>query len=105
VVRHVVLFRFDPSVDEADRRKAAEALRAMAPGIPSVRQLAVGANVGRTPPNYDLGIEVLFDDQDGFAAYAASEPHRHAWEDVVRPLVAEVAAIQFEVEDPYESRA
>ena len=93
--RHIVLFKFDPSATAKDRRRGAEALEAMPAAVPEIRSLTLGWNAGGST-NYDLALTVEFDDAAGYAAYGPSAAHQHAWLDVLKPIVSDLAVIQFD---------
>lgn len=93
--RHIVLFKFDPAASAEDRQKAVEALEAMPPAVPEIRSLTLGWNAGGAA-NYDLALQVEFDDAAGFAVYGPSDAHQHAWLDVLKPMVTELAVIQYD---------
>jgi hypothetical protein len=95
VYRHIVLFKFDPSATAEDRQRGAEALEAMPASVPEIRSLTLGWNAGGAT-NYDLALTVEFDDAAGFAVYGPSEAHQHAWLEVLKPVVAQLAVIQYD---------
>jgi hypothetical protein len=78
VLRHIVMFRFDPSASEADRQAGADALAALKGAVPEIRTLAVG-----------------LDSADDFPGYRDSLAHMEAWTGKVQPFVTEMASIQF----------
>lgn len=95
MLRHIVMFRFDPSASEADRQAGADALAALKGAGPEIRTLAVGRNAMDNPGNFDMVIEVGLDSADDFPGYRDSLAHMEAWTGKVQPFVTEMASIQF----------
>ncbi len=93
MIKHV--FMFTLSDDDADTlarvRAEIEALR----GLPMVRDLEVGIDVGRTRMSYDAVALVSFDDRAGLAAYEADPAHKRAVS-LLRELCDRVAIVDYE---------
>lgn len=94
MLRHVVLLRWQPEVDEAARRAVCDALAAMPAAVPEIRDLRWGPNVGTSPNAFDLAVVMDFDDREAFARYLASAAHRAYVEGPGRAAVGAIAAVQ-----------
>jgi hypothetical protein len=97
VIRHVVMFRWEPEVDASHVSVVASALDAMVPQIPSIRAYTHGRDLGVNVGNHDYVVVADFDDVDGYIAYRDHPVHKDLIASDIAGLVAERAAIQFEV--------
>ena len=69
---HIVKFRFDLSLDEAERRACEDGVRGLPDDIPAVRFL----RMERSPDEPDVtGMVMGFDDAEAFRAYHAHPAH------------------------------
>jgi hypothetical protein len=91
------MFRFSPEATADQREDAIEQLRGLQHTIPDIRSLVVARNGGPGAANYDLVLEADFDSAEGFGRYGPHQDHQRVWLSVLRPLVSDVAAIQFDV--------
>jgi hypothetical protein len=96
VFRHVVLVRFTPEATDEQKEALREGLATMPEQIPEVRAYRFGADAGLTPGNFDFVVVADFEDSDGFVAYRDHPAHQKLVADLLRPIVAERAAVQHE---------
>jgi len=99
MIRHVVMFRWEPEVDEAHIASVAAALDAMVPQIPSIRAYTHGRDLGVNVGNHDYVVVADFADVDGYLAYRDHPVHTQLIADHIAGRVAERAALQFEIGD------
>ena len=95
MLRHIVLHRYKPEATDEQRLALRAAIEAMPAGMPEIRGLVCGANVGKGPNHHDFAIVTDFDDMAAFRRYIDSPAHkdyvaRHAG------IVEKLAAIQHE---------
>jgi hypothetical protein len=96
VITHVVMFRWKPEITDADRAAISAALDTLPAAVPSIRTYVHGPDVGAsTAANYDYAIAATFDDVDGWREYDVHPTHDDVRANVIRPWVAERAAVQF----------
>lgn len=95
--RHVVMFRWREGADQAAIAAARGALGELASAIPEVRSLSFGADAGVREGNYDMVVVVDFADVDGYRVYADHPAHLALISDHLLPLIAERAAVQYEL--------
>jgi Stress responsive A/B Barrel Domain len=69
----------------------------MPQAIGSIRAYEFGPDAGVNPANRDYAVVADFDDQAGYLAYRDHPAHRELVERYVNPIVAERAAVQFEI--------
>ena len=94
--RHVVLFRWTAGIgtDHVDRvREAFDALPAQ---VPLLRSLVHGSDVGVAEGNFDYVVVADFDRLDDWRAYRDHPAHVLLVEELIKPALAERAAIQYQ---------
>ena len=89
-------FRDDTPTETVD--EILEALRALPPQIPELRDYVVGADVGRSEGNATVGIVADFDDWDGYVAYRDHPAHVAVGADLILPVLAGRGAVQHEID-------
>ena len=92
---HLVLFKYNPDVDDAARAGHVEALRRLAT-LPGVLELAAGPDVVRSTRSYDTGLLVRFANRAALEAYATHPAHMPA-ADLGRRLTMHIASADFEI--------
>ena len=94
MLRHIVLVKFVPSADDAQRRAVIDGLGALPGKIPTIRRYDIGTDLGLAEDNYDLSLIAEFDSEDDFRAYAADEHHVAVIRNHILPILAERVAVQ-----------
>jgi hypothetical protein len=93
---HVALFRWQPGTTAEETDRIAPALRALAGTLEGLRSYECGPGLGLAPTSYDFGVLATFDDKAGWDAYMADAEHDRIRAELITPIVAERAGIQFE---------
>lgn len=97
MVKNMVVLKLNEQATE-ERLAALEAALSALPGkIEHIRSYAFGRNLGVVPGTWDFGIVSEFDDEAGYLAYAEHPEHQHVVTEVLRPLIAERASVQFRI--------
>jgi len=97
MIKHVVMFRWKPDITDADLAAIAAALDSLPPAIDAIRTYAHGPDLhASTGANYDYAVVATFDDVAGWQAYDTDPTHEAIRADVIRPWIAERAAVQFQ---------
>ncbi len=73
------------------------ALDALPAQIDTIRSYTHGADLGLAVGRYDYAIVGDFDDVDGWRAYDTHPAHDRARTEVIVPLIAQRASVQFEL--------
>jgi Stress responsive A/B Barrel Domain len=98
VLRHVALFRWTAESTDEQRSAVAPALAELPGLIPELRDYRFGPDAGLAPGgNYDFAVVADLDSVDDYRAYSAHPAHVRVLTEVVRPIVADRAAVQFEL--------
>ena len=97
MITHVVMFRWKPEIPDGEVEKITAALSSLPGVIPTVRSYRYGPDVGAGGAgNYDYAVAATFDDIDGWREYDEHAEHNRVRAEVIRPWIAERAAVQFE---------
>jgi hypothetical protein len=97
VIRHVVLFRFTTESTPDQHEAMLEALRGLPALIPELRAYRVGRDLGWVEGNWQAAVVADLDDAEGWRMYREHPVHRRIIEEQITPMLAERAAVQYEV--------
>lgn len=95
--RHVVLFRFTPESTPEQHEAVLTGLRALPAQIPELLDYRVGPNVGSAELNYDFAVVADFAEPEHFDWYLEHPAHEAVAATLIRPILADRAAVQYEV--------
>jgi hypothetical protein len=95
--RHVVMFRWNDSADDTGRQGVLDGLAQLPSRIPEIRRYEFGPDAGVSEGNFDMAVVADFDDADGYRTYAGHPAHMELVTEVIRPLIADRAAVQYEI--------
>lgn len=95
--RSIVLFSWRTAATEAELAAVATELAKLADLIPQVRRLDAGRDAGVRPGNAHFGVVADFDSEDDYLVYLEHPAHTAVVTKHIKPLVADRAAIQFEL--------
>ena len=94
---HTVLFRWQDGVGGDAVRALTDALRALPSVLPCIRSYAVGPDLGLSGDQaWDFAVTASFDDKAAWDEYMADPEHDRIRSDLLRPILAERAVVQFE---------
>ena len=93
---HVVLFRWKPEAAPAQIGAIKPALDALAPTLTGVVSYQCGPGLGLSETSYDFGVIGIFEGRSAWDAYMADTEHDRIRSELILPIVAERAGIQFE---------
>ena len=97
MLRHVVLFAWNPEATDQQKRRVVEELRTLPPLMSGLRAYHVGPDAGVVAGNFNFAIVADFDDAASYLAYRNHPAHRAIVEQVVNPIIKERVAIQYEI--------
>jgi len=97
VIRHCVLLRFDPDATADQRQAVLDGLATLPDAIEAIERYEYGSDVVGADGNWDLAVTGDFADVDGYREYAGHEAHVRLITERVKPILAERAAVQFEI--------
>ena len=94
--RHVALFKWSSEATEAQKQAVHDSLLRLPDHIAELRAYRVGADAGLVDGNWEYAVVADFDDVDGWRTYTDHPEHQRILAEVIRPVVAERAAVQYE---------
>jgi hypothetical protein len=97
VVRHVVLFRFNPDAKEADKQSLRAGLTELGGAVPEIRRYEFGDDLGLADGNFDFAVVAEFASPSDFDTYAAHPLHQRLITELVRPILAQRVALLYEM--------
>ncbi|KIH98298.1 stress protein [Streptomonospora alba] len=93
-LRHIALFRWSEDVTPAQIARVEEALGRLPGLISELDGYSFGRDLGIGADTYDFAVVADVADEDAFAAYRDHPEHQAAL-GIIRPLLADRAAVQF----------
>lgn len=93
-IRHIALFRWRDDVTPEGVTRVQGLLAALPDAVPELRAYSFGPDAGISDGAFDFAVVADVDDEAGFVAYRDHPEHQAAL-DVIRPMLADRAAIQY----------
>ena len=97
-IRHVVMFRWNDTVDEAHVGVLGARLDALPETIPEIRSYRHGADVGVNEGNYDYAVVGDFASLGDYLVYRDHPAHRALIAELIADRITDRAAVQFELD-------
>jgi hypothetical protein len=97
MIRHVVVFRWNDSVTDAELTEMSAALDALPAAIAEIVDYRHGRDLGLAPANSQYAIVADFASADDFATYRDHPEHQRFIAEHITGRVADRAAVQFEI--------
>jgi hypothetical protein len=95
MIRHVVMFRWKKSVDEAHVVATRHALAALPDLIPQIVSYSYGEDLGTASTTLDFAVTAQFDSVEDYVAYRDHPDHQAFVAAFVAPFVDDRFAVQF----------
>jgi hypothetical protein len=95
--RHVVMFSWSDTVDDAHVAAAAEAFDALPAKVDVIRSYVHGRDAGLAPGNADYVVVADFDDADGFTTYRDHPDHVALVQRFIAGFTAQRLAVQYRI--------
>ncbi|WP_214413345.1 Dabb family protein [Sphaerisporangium fuscum] len=93
--RHVVLFSWVAGATEEQKAAVEAGLKELPAAIPEIRRYEIGGDAGINPGNYEFAVVADFDSEADYLVYRDHPVHRAVIADVIRPILANRAAVQY----------
>jgi quinol monooxygenase YgiN len=93
---HVILFRWKPGTSAEQIDDITTSLRALSETLSGCRSYRCGESLGLSETTLDFGVVAEFEDRAAWDAYMADTEHDRIRSQLIAPVVAERAGIQFE---------
>ncbi|MCW2882474.1 MAG: hypothetical protein JWQ95_6574 [Sphaerisporangium sp.] len=95
--RHVVLFTWVAGATEDQKASVEAGLKELPGVIPEIRRYDIGSDVGINTGNYEFAVVADFDSAEDYLVYRDHPVHRAVIADTIRPILANRAAVQYEI--------
>ncbi len=96
MITHTVAFRWKPETTAGDIAAIRDALSTMPALVPTITTYRYGSDLGVSTASFDFAIVATFDSVDDWRAYETHPDHDRIRAEIIRPWIAERAAVQFE---------
>ncbi|WP_248964189.1 Dabb family protein [Sphaerisporangium perillae] len=93
--RHVVMFTWVAGATEEQKAEVEAGLKGLPAVIPEIRRYDIGTDAGITPGNYEFAVVADFDSAEDYLVYRDHPVHRAVIADIIRPIVANRASVQY----------
>jgi Stress responsive A/B Barrel Domain len=97
MIRHVVLFAWTAEATAAQRQRAADELGTLPPMMSGLSSYKLGPDAGIIEDNFDFAVVADFEDAGSYLAYRGHPAHRAVIEQVIRPITARRASVQYQL--------
>ena len=94
--RHVVMVRFTDDTTDEQKEALRAGLRRLPEQIPEISAYRFGDDLGLRDDNFDMVVTADFDSLENYIAYRDHPDHRKVVADLIAPIMAARAAVQFE---------
>lgn len=91
-----MVFRWTDEASAEQKQRVKDALSTLPSLVPTLRSLELGPDIGVNEGSFDFAVTASFDDLDGYLAYRDNADHRAMIRDLITPITAQRAAVQFE---------
>ncbi len=95
--RHVVLFRWREGATAEQKQTLRDRLGELPGVIPEIATYTMGADAGINDGNFDFAVAADFADREAYLVYRDHPRHRAVIEEHLKPILAERAAVQYEL--------
>ncbi len=96
MLRHIAMFRLKEDAPEGTLEVLSKGLAQLASRIPTIAAYTYGPDLGLRAGNFDVAVVADFENAEGFQAYVDHPEHQAFLKDLLLPVLAERAALQFE---------
>jgi hypothetical protein len=95
--RHVVLFRWSPTATDEQKQAVSRGLARLPAAIPELVEYRFGPDHGLADGNWDFVVVADFEDSAAYEVYRDHAHHQDLIVELIRPVVADRAAVQYEL--------
>lgn len=95
VFRHVAMFRWVPGTTGEQVDTLRRTLSELPAAIPELRAYHLGPDAGLVEGNWEFTVVADFDDTADWRTYTDHPAHQKAIAEVLRPMIAQRAAVQY----------
>src|SRR5215471_14977593 len=97
MIRHISLMRFTPDTTAAQEQAIIDALLTLPAMIAELLDYRIGLDAGLSEGNYRFAVTADCADVEGYLAYRDHPEHQRILAELIRPVLAERAAVQYDI--------
>jgi Stress responsive A/B Barrel Domain len=92
----MVAFRWTDQATAEQKAAVSSELSRLPSLVPTVRSFELGTDIGVNEGNGDFAVCASFDDLEGYLVYRDNPDHQAMIRDLIRPIMEQRLAVQFE---------
>jgi hypothetical protein len=96
MIEHIVLFRWTDNASAEAKENVLTELRKLKGKIPGIVDLSCGTNFCDRSKGYTHGLVVRFTDRAALDAYGPHPEHQRVVQNLIKPLAADILALDYE---------
>jgi hypothetical protein len=97
VIRHVSVLTFVDSVTDKQVQAVADALATLPSRLPVLKAYSFGPDLGINEGNASFVVVADFETLEGYLAYRDDPEHQRILAELIRPILASRAAVQYDL--------
>jgi hypothetical protein len=98
MIVHLVLFKWKEEATSESITATIEALKRLKSKIPNIIDLSCGQNFTNRAQGFQHGLVVKLRDRSDLEAYAVHPAHQEVVQNLIKPILADIIALDYEVE-------
>ncbi len=95
MIRHVALFRWAAGASQDQIDAVSHSLSQLPALIPELRDYRLGSDLQQVNGNWDYAVVADFESVEDWATYTGHPEHQRVLAELIRPILADRAAVQF----------
>jgi hypothetical protein len=96
MIEHIVLFKMKPETPADAVTAMQDGLKSLVGRVPGIVELTIGANFSERAKGFTHGMVVRLQDRAALDGYIPHPAHREVVEKLIRPMVEDVLAVDYE---------
>jgi hypothetical protein len=97
VIRHVSLLKFNDGTSDAQIDAIGDALAQLPDRLPQLTHYAFGRDIAINNGNYDFAVVAECETVEGYLGYRDDPEHQRILRELITPVLASRAAVQYRV--------
>ena len=97
MIEHIVLFKWQPDASPEAIASVMDGLKGLKAKIPEIIDLSCGDNFSERGQGFQHGLVVRFADTEALKSYQAHPAHQEVVEQLIKPILTEILAVDYEI--------
>lgn len=103
MIRHIIFFKFKPSITETEIGKLEAGLGALPGKIPEIREYEMGRDIVRSERAFDFALVSSFDDMESVRRYREHPEHQKVLK-LIDEICSSIRSVDFETNSSGKAR-